>query len=560
MTTLTTTGILGSDGITPVYNPNNLWKTWNLTEIYTGAQGANRYVPNINDYVQNVTNGELFVVSTINPATMVAVLVPATTTPTTGVDPNDTLIGPTVETYRCYIDSSVVPAVVAVDARLHVKGSMVTSCKIFLGYDTSSTGTVISSFYDQSGHLLSQSVPLELVAEEGINNISIKTVPVCYTTQTVADGQPITVVFYSANGNVVSQAQLLAENTAFIRTTSSSLKYITSIAIESPFLSPSDPTVIQYPMNVPLAGLNLIGVVNYSDGSSIRLPVDGTKFTIFGFKNYVATIVGQKAPLVLKYQLSPGEIVYGATSTNAGQNNFISLSLSAVTENEDGNYTVKLYPYPVWNSTTIQYTLEWFMYTLERNIVYNVTPYVSFSSNSQPFNPTLYGVTQNLTVSINLNKVNPSYNSWNFVQTIAINLMQAGNNTSGTNWTIGYNPGQNPAFGLNNAAITTEVSSGLTLVNVSNGIDTLTDWLAAMYSLTEPLVDPVSETVAPTPNMFSILYNGQEFQYTIDQWSTTQQVGVAIQPFDTILLKFFLRTGSDDIQLAMAGMPVRQSN
>ena len=200
------------------------------------------------------------------------------------------------------------------------------------------------------------------------------------------------------------------------------------------------------------------------------------------------------------------------------------------------------------------------MYTLERNIVYNVTPYVSFSSNSQPFNPTLYGVTQNLTVSINLNKVNPSYNSWNFVQTIAINLMQAGNNTSGTNWTIGYNPGQNPAFGLNNAAITTEVSSGLTLVNVSNGIDTLTDWLAAMYSLTEPLVDPVSETVAPTPNMFSILYNGQEFQYTIDQWSTTQQVGVAIQPFDTILLKFFLRTGSDDIQLAMAGMPVRQSN
>jgi len=450
--------------------------------------------------------------------------------------------------------------VLAVDARLHVAGSMATSCKIFLGSDLSNTGTVISSVYNQSGNLISQSIPLELVAAAGLENISIKTVPVCYTTQQLADGEVVVAVFYSDNGNVVSKRQLLVENTAFIRTTDSSLKYISGIALQCPFLSTSDPNLIQYPMNVPLNGLSLMGVVNYSDGSSLVLPVDGTKFSIFGFRDYVATVVGQKLPLVLKYTLSPGEIVYGATAGSINNVRFVTEAYQAVTINEDGIYTVKLFCYPVWNSITNSYSLEWYLYNLERNTVFNVSPYVTITPTSEPFNPTGYGITQNLEVSINLSSVNPIYTSYVNVQTVTVTLAAAGTGRAAANWTIGYSPGQTPPFGVGNHAVTTYVGAQLTTVAIDVGAANLTEWLNRLYYATEPLTDPFTETAPPVPNMFSISYNGLDFEYTIDQWNVPLHIGTGIVNNDTLLVKFFLRTTANDLQLAIAGLQAWQTN
>ena len=296
--------ITGSDGVVPIYSPQDRWTTWNITEIYLGTVGAGKFVPKVRDYVVDTDTNQYWRVTSIDQSTLIAVLAPVVLVSAGAFSETDVLLGvgpgTQSDTYRVYIDNSVIPSVMAVDARLHVAGTMVTTCKIFRGSELSGSEFVISAFYDQSGNLLGQAIPLELVAMPNGQNYSIKTVPVCYTVATVPDGEIVTAVFYSDSGHVVSKRQLLVENTAFIRSSNTAVKYITSITLETPFLSSSDPRLVQYPMNIPLNGLSLIGVVHYSNGETLKMPVDGTKFSIFGFDGYVATIVGQQLPLVLR--------------------------------------------------------------------------------------------------------------------------------------------------------------------------------------------------------------------------------------------------------------------
>jgi hypothetical protein len=189
------------------------------------------------------------------------------------------------------------PYRLAVDKRLRIAGSMVTTCRIFKGIDLSKDGIVISGVYNQNGLMLSQNVPLELISKS--DNVSIKNVSRCFTTYKLNDGEIVTVVFYDSDGFVVHKKRLLIENTGFILGTESDIRYVSHIALDTPFLSSAKDKRIDYPINLPLSTINLIGVVYYNDGTINRLPVDGTKFSIMGLDNYNSTILGEKSELVL---------------------------------------------------------------------------------------------------------------------------------------------------------------------------------------------------------------------------------------------------------------------
>lgn len=558
--TTTAPSVTGTDGVVPLYQPDARWTIWALADIYTGTTGQGKYIPNVNDYVIDYATDERYIVTDLDITTLIPVLKPIPTTQVATLSDIDVLLGvgpgTQSDTYRVYIDQSVIPHTLAVDARLKVNGSLVTTAKIFQGSELSSNEQVISAFYDQNGIMLGQSIPLETVQVPNGVNYAVKSVPVCYTTQDLVDGEIVTIVFYSTDGHVVSKRQLLVENTAFIPTSDSGVKYVTDITLESPFLSSADQTLLQYPINIPVAGLNLMGRVHYSDGSSVLMPVDGTKFAIYGLNNYVASIVGQTIPLVLRYNLSPGEVAYGAS---VASQKFLTANYKATTLTEDGAYSVKLFGFPVWIDAVNGYRLEWWLYNLDRQTVFHVTPYVKINDNTAGFNPTAYGIVQNLSVSVNLNDVSPTYASYIHTQTVTFTLIQAGNLT-GTNWTVGFSPGQNPPFGFNNFASTTFVNQNLTTVNLGMNASTQSDWLNRIYALTQPLYDPQKETAAPTPDTFAIVTDNNTYEFPITDWNTTLSLSETITPFSTMFIRFYQRTVDNDLQLAIAGLPVYQTN
>lgn len=244
-TNISTLGITGIDGEVPVYEPNARWCVWNFDEIFMeNSPGKGRYVPKVKDLVVKMEDANTFItyeVKAIDAVTLypnLAVVRPnGMSFDLTGTDILfGTGPGTQSDTYRVYLDTSVIPHVLAVDARLKIGGSMSTFAKIFLGADTSDTGTVISRMYDSSGKFLSNNIPLEMIAVDSHTNYAWKCVTVGYTNLALEDGELVTCVIYNAEGHVVSKRQLLIENTAFIRQANDNMKYVTGISLDSPFI------------------------------------------------------------------------------------------------------------------------------------------------------------------------------------------------------------------------------------------------------------------------------------------------------------------------------------
>lgn len=551
-------GITGTDGNQPVYSPDGRWNIWNKKEIYTGGPGAGRYVPKVGDLVLDQDYWIWYEVQSIDEVTYVATLREKETRNLGGnMDDYDKLLGvgpgTQSDTYRVYVDKSVAPYLLNVDARLRVAGTMCVSCKIFKGADLSSDAKVVSKVYDGAGNFLGTNVPLELAAMDG-NNISIKTVPVCYTTEDLQNGELVTAVFYSAAGHVVSKRQLLVENTSFIRSSDDSVKYIIGISLKSPFMSASEPELINYPINVPLGGLFLTGIVHYSDGSTMELPVDNTKFSVFGFDNFISTIIKQKLDIVLKYSLSQEEVCYDSTLTNE---RFITKSYKGVITDADGAYTVKLFGYPHWVDGINGYRMEWFIYNLDRNLNQRVTPYVRFNENTQVFDPLLFGTRQRLSVSLNLQDVSSSYNYYRHVQSIDVSLMGPGGE-QGTNWMVGFEPTQNPQFGVGNKIQYEFINQDLKRLKMDMGCNSVTEWLDKLYYPTKPLVNPYTEADPVVPNFIALIVGNERIEYELSMWNGVFTVGGAIHHGATVFIEFFKRTSNNDIRLAVAGVPVEQ--
>lgn len=551
-------GIIGTDGVVPVYSPNSRWKVWNKNEIYDGTIGTKRYVPNVKDLVLDQSFFVWYEVISIDEVTYLSTLKEIDTRDLSG-DFSDTDmllgVGPGTQsdTYRVYLDKSVTPYVLAIDARLRVAGTMCTSCKIFKGSNLSNEANVISKLYDASNNFLGTTIPLELVAMSG-NNTAIKTVKVCNTSEDLQDGEVVTAVFYSEAGHVVSKRQLLVENTAFIRSTDDSVKYIIDISIKSPFINQQDPLLIEYPINVPLSGLFLTGVIHYSDGTTEEIPIDGTKFKVFGFDNFVSTIVGQKLDIVLKYTLAENEISYNVT---VAADRFITKSYKAIVSKADGAYTMKLFGYPNWIDGINGYRMEWFIHNLDRNLSKRVTPYVRINENTQVFDPLLFGSRQRLSVSLNLQDISGVYKYYIHTQSIDVTLLTGGG-SEGTNWMVGFDPTQNPQFGVGNKGSFEFINQDLKKIRLDLGLTDYNEWLNRLYYTTKPLVNPYNEADALIPTHFRINVNNEITEFPVSQWNQLFTTSANIWHGMTVFVEFIKRTNNNDLLLAVAGIPVKQ--
>lgn len=548
--------------IVPISDPNRGHRRWLKSEIYTGPNGTGRYVPNEEDEAWDWVTG-LWRVVTVNRTTGLSQLVQYIP-PNTGesVSEEDILLGVgpgyQSESYRVYLDTSVIPHVLAIDSRLRVYGTTVSAVKVFWGTDISDESKVISAMYDQGGTLLGENIPLELVQmpnnpQSGVPsaiNYAVKTPMVGYTSQKLPDNEPVTVVMYDDVGNVTSIAKLLIMNTAFIRTTDASKKFITSIHLDSPFLSEGDDSLLKFAINMPVDALNARGVVTYSDGSKKIMPVDGTKFNLYGLQNFIATIVGQKIELVLSYKLSADEYVYGAS---ASLQKHLSIPYWATTTRLDGAYSVKLFCFPQWVDDITGFKLRWFLFNLNRSEFHEVTSLVTFGVNSLPFDPISYGPIQRVTVGINMNDLDASYSNWRHSQTIGIALLAPGNEIS-NGWNIEYSPGQAELYGKGLRAISTFVNVNNWKLKIDCGLELQSTWLQKVFYNAEPLVNTQSENRAPEPNHFVLMIGTKEYTYPIDRWNTELLVTSVPANGEPLFIRFIRRLPENDLQLGIGGM------
>lgn len=550
---------------TPIFpEPNRGFRMWHISEIYTGPSGVGRYVPNVNDGVVDWATGTYRVIDVDN-TTGLSTIIPANLNPTTGgVLAEDVLLGAgpggISESYRLYINTETVPHTLAFDSRLRIYGQNAHHVKVFRGTDISENGHVISAIFNTSNVLISENIPLENIIIPGDQTPGVKTPIVASSIETLLENEPCTVVVYDVGGTVLSYYKLLVRVTNFIRSTDASKKYIVDIDLLSPFLSTSDNSVLEFPINLLIQSGHVRGRVTYSDGSQIILPVDGTKFKLHGMETYIASVLGQQTPLVMTYYMSADEYAFGDTS--ATPTRFISKPYTITTIAAQGVYSVKLFAVPRWTTTpTLQWTLDWYLYNLDRDEIFNATPYVEYGAMSAVFDGTNIGVAQELTVAVNIQDVSPSFNYFRHVQTLSITLLQLGNNTAATTgfFTIEYTPGN--VYGQSIDAIGgISVTPAEFTLDVSNGETVLADWLDNTYYKVEPLYLPPGEAAPIEPTHFRLrIGNSWSREILVSDFDNLVD-NITIEPVQgqTARLEFFKSTGLGDLELAVVPMTIRR--
>lgn len=552
--------IIGTDGKNPIYDEDIPHRIWLMDDIWLGDSAEGKYVVKPKDLVYEIIGGNttLYRVVSVDEET----LIPTLKETIIKVD-NATFLeadilfgvgpGTQADTYRVYIDKSTSPYTLCVDQRLQVNGTMTKTAKIFKGSTVNSSGEVISMLYDNSGNFISENIPLELVAINNHDNYAIKSIPPCKTKADLVDGEIVTAVLYGDDGGVVSKRQLLVENTAFIRNRDVSVKYISHISLECGFFSENNDHLIEFPVNLPLNSINLMGVVHYSDGSTLKLPVDGNKFQLAGLNDFVSTIVGQKVELVLIYTLSDDEVAYG---TIVGEKHTMTEPYELLVTDINLDLSIKLFCYPEWQSEAAGYKLKFYMFSQDRNLWENVTPLVQFDDRTEALDGKLYGYKQFKTVYLNMKDVSSTYKNYTHVQNIEVILLRKPDGRNSL-WKVKSVADENlPYYGEKTFAILKKINNSYAL-KIDNEKNDVSEWLKSFYDVNTPMFNSLYETTYPKPTHFYLTVDGVTTKYMVERdWNKELILSKKPSLYKNAIILFTREVGGKILYLNAIDMPI----
>lgn len=544
---------MSSETIVPIADVNRGWKVWNKSEIFTGS-GFGKYVPNVEDIVVDLTLG-FFKVTEVNLSTGLSTLEPLVfTQEDEALSQQDIILGVDVaaqaESYRVYIDKSVWPYSLSCDSRLHIYGSSNSHVKLFKGVDISENGVIISEMYSPDGDLLSENIPLELVATVDATNVAIKSPVVAQTRTDLDDGEVVTAVVYDDLGHLVSYSKLLVKNTSFVRKSESAQKQIVRIHIESPFLDLTDERTLKFPINMAVKDLSAMGVVTYSDGSTKKVPVNSDGFELLGLDSFISSVVGQRVPLVLSYKVGANE-----TTNSAINSTKITESYWGVVTEQDEAYSVKMFMFPEWVDDVVGYRLRFFLTTLERQKIYEVTNLVKPTSISDVFLPNMFGQQQKLSYSVEMSDVDPKYAKYKFVQPFEVTLLNDGTYFD-TRWLVNFHSGQPEPFGAGIEAKINLVDVDNSKLDISNGMNSLDEWLRNVFYVGQPLVNTKLEERAPQPNIMIIKTKRRSYTVDIGMWDKEINIVNDLSFGELVVIELVNRVYENDVLVGVVALPV----
>ena len=535
-----------------------------LGDIFTGPNGTGSRVPNVDDIIYDFILGWFRCIS-VDETTNLSELIPwEDPVKPYGVQPTDVLlgVGPGYQssTYRIMINNSVLPRRMYFDDRLHSLAVDAAYCIVYLGSDITTNQIAVSANYDQNMSYIDNKVSLTLAEEIDGQNYTKKVPLPAYCNRSLVSGTPLTVVMYNAAGTPLSTQVLLARDTAFIPAGDAATRRIVNISIDTPFLSPDEENTLLIPVDTDMDSLGIRGVIHYNDGPRF-VGLDQAKFTLDGLEHFVASYPNQKHPLVLTYNLGPGEAAEAAIQLPNGKAH-VARSYTARIIDVPGSKNVKLFVIPSWDAINTRWQLEYFIYSLDRGSYHYVDPsLIELGTNSPSFDPVNYQIVQHLTVALDIEKVHPSLPKHRHVQAFDVALRGNGvNQGNATQWYLYYTPNDpTTAYGDLLFCEMRRIAVGVEWeVRIDCGLSNLTEWLDKVFYRTQPLYDRKNETRAPTPTHFILSINGINNEYPISSWNTIMSSETGGAQSGAAIIHFIAKVGNTHLQLGASPLRIVQ--
>lgn len=530
-----------------------------------------KYVPRVNDIVYHFQLG-FFRVSSIDNTTLVANLSEwSYEVSDPEVTEEDKFLstgtGYQSESWRVYLDTRTLPYRLEVDEGFRIYGSKSTSIRIFRGVDTTESGEIISAYYNQNNEYVSDSIPLEVVADvtdsvfsptAEISNISIRAPKLGYTTKDLTEGEYVTLVSYSQDGIPQRTARMIVHKTNVYKRVEDKQKRVTSIQLLSSYLSEIDVNTLLVPLNINVASLTLEARVNYSDGTYKIMAVgdetSDSKFKLFGLKYWSPTISGTPQRLSLVYRLSPSEEysrAMGETEDGVIKENYIIQATKV-----DPSMSLKLFAFPSWVSHINEYELKYWLFDLKRLTFYRVPiTAIELDRNSRSFEGSNLSDLQTLTVAVKLGDLDTLWGTHRHVQTFQVGLVRAGG-LRATNWRVKHSNNQFDWYGDNKEALSSVGPGQNRIFDITCGYGSLEEWLDAIFYSQEPLYNPEAESKAPEPTHIVLVTNSREFDFPISMWNKELTINSDLLEGQLLGIRFIRRDVNGELQLGMSGLPM----
>lgn len=547
-------------GIVGIPNPTRRYTQWHIREVYgLGGAATNVHIPNVDDTVLDLMNNRLYRVVSLS-SENIPTLELVNLTGISGVGRTDTILGTgpglCSEGYRIYVNNKVTPHPCFIDNRVIIPGSGNSYIKIFKGFDVTDEGHVVSGVFNSAKRMVSENIPLENVVIPHYPANTYKVATPAHLTETLEDGEVVTVVVYTSAGSMSLRFTLLVVNTEFVRNIDASKKHITDISLITPYISDSDDLVVEIPLSMTTTSASFIGKVTYSDGSSTTYPVDNDKFSLHGFDTYVASRVGDILPVVLRYVLSSTENANLVNTVNG--KHFVNKQYSIKTVESDSRYSIKLFALPVWDAPTLRWKLQYWLYSLSRDTVIDVTRHVEPSVNSTPFIGNLFGTAQRLVVSFNMDKLGPSYSYYRHVETLEVTLNHPVTSSPvSAYYEVKYDT--DSIVGSHVLAMVSGPANNYTL-DLSNGFGEANALVQRWYEASSPLVYPFNEDRAPYPTNVRIIIGSWSREIDVaDLTKPITGVTTAIGNGTPVLVEFVRISNLNRLELGKVALVARMA-
>lgn len=550
-----------------VWDPYGLFKEWHLSEIYQGPDkigkgNIGRFVPNVGNKVWDEDLGTM-IVEELDPTTLIPKLRAMKKVPNGGVDDKNLLlgVGPAhpQEGYFVYVDPVATPTTIAFDGMACFYQAESRYIRIFRGsIHDDPNARCISAWYDQSGLLVDDKIPLEKLEStlhEGDPN-TFWIPKVGAVTEIPEKGEVLSAVCYNDNDKVVSISLWIVNYGVAFRESFSGNKTIESIELVGPYVKPNNELILPVGTLVSTGTMSMCKVT-YSDGTTNLFNIDGAKVKISGEKGYVSSTPGVPYPVNLIYTLDRTEQMKGSSGNNG---TFHVVTYIIKTDTKVSSYGMKLFTYPEWVSDKRGYRLRHFMQSIDRDAVYEVTDFIEIGATSAPWDPLLYGTKQRITFALDISKVDPRYTDYRHVQTTWISLLTDGITHNRNPWLIQFEPGQSPEYGYNLECKLSFTSSQVWETDITCGFKDQTDWLQHLYYDTIPLRDISSENVAPAPTHFIVVIEGVRYRRKMDQWNMPFITKSGSHPGELCVIHWVKEVNGVDLNLATSGLIIRQYN
>lgn len=533
---------------------------WDISEIVTTNPAVTgQKVARVGDFVVDWDVG-IYRVSAVEPGTNIATLeIKHRFSDSTLIDAsNGSLISalsmymPNSATRSIYNDE-VSPATITTDHRYITRGIESVEMRVFYGVDISDTGEVISARFDGGGNQISDLIPLvEVVTGEP----RIKRPPVFETTKVLKSDDIITYVFYDAAGHKSGVQPFLVSEGGAIFDYNSGAAFITGIELRGDMIDDTDTKLINNPLNTPFQTALLEAWLTYSDGSEVRVPIDGNKCRLEGVSTFNTSDISTPKNVVLIYDCDPGE---PAVNTGGALERFIAEQYKLANIVVDTSFSLKLFAVPKYQDNTTGWLYDYYLTSLAGDVDAEVTNFVTArDDNGDPVPGTNHGNPMQVTMGLDLDTVLPgAYPDHYHTQMYTLTTQVPGATVE--HFTLDYQNGGTQVYRCDEYAHGATTGDGQ--LNISQDFASLNLFLGELYLNIHPLYDTSVLIQPEDPTHAVIMYEGAELEIELaTQWDQTISFPTGwplLEEYKTVVLKWIVRDGSNDYIKGYTPMLIR---